>query len=291
MAVHAPAYRPWEGRVLGRGARIWAIASQNIRVSIANPWILILMLLLLMGVGALTFVFFLAALLPQAVGLERVLPEYASNNVYRTYLTSAPIVLLFALVAASAGSGLISRDLRAQAIPLYLSRPITKGDYLAGKALALGIFLLGTTMGPAFLIWVGAAAVGVEEIGWGTRLLDLGGIVLNSLLVAVPMTAAVLALSSLTRKPALSGVYWMLIYLVAMSMGELLSAQLEEPAWSLLVWSSNLESISAGLYESRVSVGASGNLPAAGAALAAMLGITAAACAALWARLRRFEEA
>src|SRR5437588_861260 len=55
------------------------------------------------------------------------------------------------------GPGLISRDLRFNALPLYFSRPLRRVDYFLGKLGVIGFFLAATVVVPA----VGAYLLGL----------------------------------------------------------------------------------------------------------------------------------
>ena len=290
MAIHQPTYAPWQGEPLSRPHRILAIAGVNARIAFSNLWTIIFLAFCFLVIGAMFFMLFLLTILPRELPVDKILPQYLSNNVYRTYLSDGFLILLYALLGAAAGAGMLSRDLRANAIPLYLSRPITKLDYVCGKAAAFIAFMLAATLAPAIILWLGAWAAGVEAIGWGSRLLDLGGIVLMSLVVVVPMAACVLAFSSLTRRTALAGVYWILFFLGSFTMSEVLEDTTDDKIYGLIDWSHNLQTVSAAFFETRVKMPAvdagHGILESA----PVLVGLTAAATTLLWARLRKFEE-
>lgn len=290
MAIHPPAYTPWSGRPRPRVFRVLAIATSNARIAFSNLWTLIFLGISYLGVGAILFLFFVLTILPRNIPAERVLPQFMSNNIYLNFLTEHMPVLVYALVGAAAGAGLLSRDLRLNAVSLYLSRPVTKIDYLLGKALALVLFLCAGTLVPALLLWLAAWAVGVEQIGWGSRLLDLAGIVAASLLVVIPLAACVLAFSSLTRRTALAGIYWILFFLGGVAVSEALREITRENAFGLLSIPRNLQVAAAPLFETRVRMSSveTGQTPLESALVLAAL--TAAALAVLWARLRKFEE-
>jgi ABC-2 type transport system permease protein len=50
------------------------------------------------------------------------------------------------------GTGLIANDRRANALQIYLSKPLTRLEYVAGKAAVLAAFLLAVTWLPAVLL-------------------------------------------------------------------------------------------------------------------------------------------
>src|SRR5262249_32285428 len=58
------------------------------------------------------------------------------------------------IVLALAGSVLIGNDLRHGSLPFYLSKPISRWDYLLGKGLAVAVFINLFTTLPAVGLWV-----------------------------------------------------------------------------------------------------------------------------------------
>ncbi len=59
------------------------------------------------------------------------------------------------LIAVYVGSGLIAQDRKANALQIYLSKPLTRLDYIAGKMTILATFLLFVTWLPAMLLLLG----------------------------------------------------------------------------------------------------------------------------------------
>ena len=49
-------------------------------------------------------------------------------------------------------AGLIADDRQSNALQIYLSKPITRHDYIAGKLLTLAVFLVAVTWAPAMLL-------------------------------------------------------------------------------------------------------------------------------------------
>ena len=82
-----------------------------------------------------------AANLPQAAFLAPT-PE-----MFRQFLEQQEIFVFF--VTVYAGAGLIASDRRANALQIYLSKPLTRFEYIAGKLAVLAVFLLLVTWVPA----------------------------------------------------------------------------------------------------------------------------------------------
>ena len=69
---------------------------------------------------------------------------------FRDFLNQQETFVFF--VTVYAGSGLIADDIRANALQLYLSRPVTRAQYIAGKAAILMTVLAAVTWLPAMVL-------------------------------------------------------------------------------------------------------------------------------------------
>jgi ABC-2 type transport system permease protein len=56
------------------------------------------------------------------------------------------------VLSVFSGADLISTDLKFKAFPLYFSRPLSRGDYLAGKFAVILFYLLAFTLVPGILL-------------------------------------------------------------------------------------------------------------------------------------------
>lgn len=102
-------------------------------------------------------------------------------------------------LAAVAGAPVLSQDREAGALGLYRSRGVGRGQYLAGRTLAvLGLSFLGVA-GPGLLYYVSSFFIFEQHPeGWP---LTIVGIALFSLLVAVVVTSLSMGLSAITGSP------------------------------------------------------------------------------------------
>lgn len=110
-------------------------------------------------------------------------------------------------LSSVAGAGLLANDKRYNSISLYLSRPITKIDYVLGKALALFLFLWLVTIVPALILY--GAGILMESVSIDyivSHLWILGSIFLSYFFVLTVFTSVSLALSSITKKWMYAGI-------------------------------------------------------------------------------------
>ena len=64
---------------------------------------------------------------------------------FREFLEQQDFFVFF--VTIYVGAGLIANDRRANALQIYLSKPLMRTEYIAGKAAVLFAFLLFVTLG------------------------------------------------------------------------------------------------------------------------------------------------
>ena len=102
------------------------------------------------------------------------------------------------LLTAWAGPGMVSKDFANHSIQLYLSRPLSRAEYLLGKVSVLGGLLSCTTWIPALILFVVQAQL--EGHGWGwNNLWMAGAIVVAGLLWIALISLLVMALSVWVR--------------------------------------------------------------------------------------------
>jgi ABC-type transport system involved in multi-copper enzyme maturation permease subunit len=240
MAVYEQSYQPWSGRFTGRARRVWAMVRPGLAQPFGNLWILLVVLFAWVLVAVWLLILLMvaqaAARSDEAAALTKV--AFAlGNNIYREQFFNNPFFSMILMVlSVAAGAGLVARDFRSRALLLYFSGAITRADYVAGKFLTLAIFLLSVTLGPALLLFLGQWAMGTERLTAGDRLRDLLAITLHSLILVVPMSAAVLACSALTRRAYVAGILWAGFFFASQAMSQILSQTLDEEWCRLLSW-------------------------------------------------------
>jgi ABC-type transport system involved in multi-copper enzyme maturation permease subunit len=75
-----------------------------------------------------------------------------SPETFRNFIAAEVNTVMIVLVLA--GSVLVGNDLRFRSLPFFLSKPISRWDYLLGKGLAVAAFLNLFTTVPAVVLWV-----------------------------------------------------------------------------------------------------------------------------------------
>src|ERR1700687_5845934 len=132
-----------------------------------------------------------AANVPQAAFLA------PTPDTFRQFLEQQGTFVFF--ITVYVGAGLIANDRRANALQIYLSKPLTRAEYIFGKLAILMSFLLLITWVPAIVLLI----VQISFAGNFTFLKNnfylFPAITVFAFLQVTTVAAAMLALSSLSK--------------------------------------------------------------------------------------------
>ncbi len=222
MPIFDQGYQHWKGELSGHTWRWLAVARHGVRAHLQGRVTRLLLLLAwLPAIGLILFLTFWGLLEQRSESvlafLQRVLPPeiIAQPRDYRTavwtiaYSYFFKTELLFSLfLVLLVGPNLVSRDLRFNALPLYLSRPVRRIDYFLGKLGVIGFFLAATVIVPAVGAYVLGLAFSLDlSVVRDTHRLLWSGI-LYGLIITISAGTLMLALSSLSRRSVYVGLAW-----------------------------------------------------------------------------------
>jgi ABC-2 type transport system permease protein len=206
MPIHDQGYRRYGG---GRsaGGRAWVvIASAGVRTMLAKRTFLGLLLIS-------WFPFFIRAVQLYAAAN---LFNGASNSpaaflaptpaMFRQFLDQQEIFVFF--ITVFAGAGLIANDRRANALQIYLSKPLTRAEYTFGKLAILTTFLLLVTWVPAVMLLLVQIAFAGNFTFFSSNVYLFPAITVFSFLQVVTIGSAMLALSSLSTSARYVGILY-----------------------------------------------------------------------------------
>src|SRR5258708_7871403 len=130
----------------------------------------------------------------------RAVPLYSAANfpqmalfaptaeTFRQFLDQQSAFVFF--VTVFAGAGLIANDRRANALQIYLSKPMTRAEYVFGKFAVLATLLLMVTWLPAMMLLVLQMVFSGSAAFLGRNLYLFPAITLLSLIAAAMVAAA-----------------------------------------------------------------------------------------------------
>lgn len=194
MPIHRERYRRREEGedFLGRG---WVVIAANGLRSVARKRaFLFLMILAWIPVVVRAVQIWAAANVPAMpqTGWLAITPR-----LFRDFLEQQQPLVFFLTVYV--GSGLIADDIRANALQLYLSRPLTRTQYVAGKAAIVMATLAAITWLPALLLLFLIPAFSGSMTFVRENLSLIPSISAYSVVLITMTALLVLALSSLSK--------------------------------------------------------------------------------------------
>jgi len=289
-------YQPWSGDFQPRWRRVAAMVRIGVKQAFSGTAMRILLFLVYSVMTAIVGVVFVLS------SIRTPPASVQGNSIFKLFLGNMfPSGVLLMALGAIVGGRLISRDLRYNAVSMYFSKAITRGDYLAGKFLTLAAFLASATFLPALLLWASQWSLSRADVSTGTRFLDLLAILGHSAAFVAPCAMFILALSAFSRTAFVPAVLWVTAYIGSAAVSEVLVANVGADWCALLSWSRHVMRVGEACYPVRPVKAAAFDIEIGTAPLSmnypvwvplAVLGtITVlSAIAVLW-RLRKFEGA
>lgn len=156
-------------------------------------------------------------------------------------LFAAETFMSFAIVAFL-GPGLISPDLANNALPLYLSRPFSRAEYVLGKLSILVILTSAITWVPGILLFI--VQTSMSEWTWATdNVRILMGIIIGSWIWILTTSLIALAISAWVKWRTIATAALLGIYFVAAGFGTVSNAILDTRWGALLNMAANMRMV------------------------------------------------
>ena len=200
MPIHDQGYRRYLGSraAVGRGWQV--ITREGIRNVVVKRSFIALLLFAWSPFVVRAVQIYVAANFAQATFLA------PKAEMFREFLDQQGIFVFF--VTIWVGAGLIANDRRANALQVYLSKPLTRAEYVAGKLAILFIFLVSVTWLPAILLLMVQIMFAGSFTFVRENIFLLPSITLFSLLQVLMAGTSMLALSSMSKSSRFVGVMY-----------------------------------------------------------------------------------
>ena len=200
MPIHDQGDRRYGGERAPRG-RAWAvIAGTGVRSRLGQRAFLGLLLVAWFPFFVRAVQIYAAANLPQAAFLA------PSPEMFRQFLEQQEIFLFF--ITVYAGAGLIASDRRANALQIYLSKPLTRVEYVFGKLAILMTWLLAVTWVPAIVLLIVQIAFAGNFDFFVANIYLFPAITVFAFLQTITIAMVMLALSSLSKSARYVGILY-----------------------------------------------------------------------------------
>jgi ABC-2 type transport system permease protein len=234
MPIHDQGYRRYGGgKARGRGWTV--IATAGIRTVLAKKSFIALMLMAWFPFIVRAVQIYAAANLPQAAFLR------PTAETFRQFLDQQQIFVFF--VTVYIGAGLIANDRRANALQIYLSKPLTRGEYIFGKLAVLMTFLLLVTWVPAIVLLIVQIAFAGNFTFFRDNIYLFPAITVFSFIMVTMVAASMLALSSLSNSSRYVGILYSAVIFFTQAIYGVVYAVTRSTALSWLSFSANLAQV------------------------------------------------
>ena len=232
MAVHRRAYRPYEGPLTPERGRFLVVARYALQELVESRVLMTFVVLCLVPFLAEAVGIYVAnspparALLKMSGGPDPMRAEFFAGTL------TVQGTLAFVL-AAWVAPVFVSPDLVNGALALYLSRPLSRAEYVLGKATALAALLSLVTWVPVLALF--ALQAGLAPGDWlFAHLRVAGATLLGSWIWIAVLTLLGLALSAWIKLRLVASASLFAVFFVGSALGEVWRAALSDP-WGRLL--------------------------------------------------------
>jgi ABC-2 type transport system permease protein len=267
MPIFDQGYQHWQGSLSSHAWRWLTISRHGVRAQFKSRWTRIVVLFAWLPALTLAGVLIVWGLIEQKstliaplMSLLTGLPDEfkVSPQTYRisiwtiSYQFFFQVEIFFSMILIIlVGPGLISQDLRFNAMPLYFSRPLRRIDYFIGKLGVIGFVLGVVAVGPAILAYLLGMCFSLDlAVIKDTARLFFASVGYG-LVVVLSAGTLMLAMSSLTRNSRYVGVIWMGIWFISSGVSVALTNLLHRDWCPIFSYTANLLRISNALLGTR----------------------------------------
>lgn len=256
MSVQLLYYRPWRGKLHSPHWSVWPIARMSLAMMFRRRlfWVLFalsLFMFLLFFFGQ--YMLFWAEsqssggsvqLLGRQVTigelinrLKKELRLNGSADTFRNFFWFQGYMVM--IVLALAGSMLVGNDFRLGTLPFYLSKPLAAPHYLAGKALAIAVFINLMTTLPAICLFFQYGFLDTYDY-FGRSWHLFWGILGYGLVMTVVLSLVLIATAVAVRKTVPLVLTWTTLFFFFRQLSQALVDRLYfDPRWKLIdIWNS-----------------------------------------------------
>jgi ABC-2 type transport system permease protein len=238
MPIHDQGYRRYGGTKARTGTGWTVIASAGIRNMVSRKAFLGLLLVS-------WFPFFVRAVQFYAAANLTTIPQASiltpSADTFRQFLEQQRTFVFF--VTVYVGAGLIANDRRANALQIYLSKPLTRAEYVFGKLAILMTFLALVTWLPAIVLLIVQIAFAGNFTFFRNNAFLFPAITVFAFLEILLASSTMLALSSLSKSSRYVAILYAAVIFFTQAVYGVLYAVTRSTAFSWLSFSTNVSQI------------------------------------------------
>jgi ABC-2 type transport system permease protein len=244
MPIHDQSYRRYRGEKESARSAWTVIAMTGITGLLKKRAFLGLLLFAWIPFIVRAVQIYVSANFPQATMLAM------KAETFRQFFDQQSTFVFF--VTIYIGAGLIANDRRANALQIYLSKPLTRAEYIAGKMAILVVFLLLVTWLPAMLLLLLQALFAGSFAFVKENVFLVPAITIFSLLQVLAAAFSMLALSSLSNSSRFVAVLYAGLVLFTRAMFEAMRGITGTSSISWLSFTASLEQLGDLVFRQRL---------------------------------------
>ncbi|NHK32087.1 MAG: ABC transporter permease subunit [Asgard group archaeon] len=241
MSVFDKSYRRYTGALKGRFYRIWSIATNSFRVQLIERKVRMIILMILCNLPVISFtlmIIFTAIFVPGSI-TQILFGNFGTiDDAMYTVITfsygdfPAPLIFLPIVFICAMNAGTIANDKKNNSLALYMARPISRLDYVLGKAISVYMVSSFVSIVPWF-VFMGSFTLlaGVSGAQFVSSLWVYLSTIALGLLVVLFMGSLVLMFSSMSKQSVLAGILGVLIMFLPSFISTLLVQELDAIKW------------------------------------------------------------
>jgi ABC-2 type transport system permease protein len=238
--IHDTGYRRYGGRREPEGRRWWVIARAGLMARVRERRVIAVLL-----VAWLPFLV-RAVQIYASANFQQVAFLAPTPEMFREFLGQQEVFVF--IVSIVIGAGLIADDRRANALQIYLSKPLTRVEYIAGKLVTLGAVLTFVTWLPAMQLLILQMLFAGSTKFLAEHLFLIPAITLFAAVQVFVSAFAMLALSSLSKSRRFVAMMYAGILFFTAAMYQALRQITASNAWAAISPRDTMSVIADGIF-------------------------------------------
>ncbi len=243
MPIHDQGYRHYLGERTPHGRAWWVIARSHIVTAMQHRGFRFILL-----VAWAPFVVRAVQIYVASTNLPVAEFIATTPETFRDFLAQQR---LFVFLVTIGQAGLIADDRRTNALQLYLSKPLTRVEYILGKLVPPLAYVLAVTLVPALLLLLLQIVFAGSLSFLRANLFLLPAITLFSLIQALLSAFAILALSSLSKSRRFVSIMYAGVIFFTAAMYQALRAITNSRQWAVISPGEMLDVIANAIFRAK----------------------------------------
>ena len=243
MPIHDQGYRHYSGQRAPHGGAWWVIARTHMMSSVRYRWFIVVLVVAWVPFVVRAVQIYFASTNAQVAQLLATTPD-----TFREFLSQQRLFVFLVIIMQS---GLIADDRRTNALQLYLSKPLTRVEYILGKLIPPLAFVLGVTLLPAVVLLILQIVFAGSLTFLSANLFLMPAIVLFSLVQALLSAFAIVALSSLSKSRRFVAIMYAGIVFFTAAVYQVLRLITNSRRWAVISPGEMLDVIANAIFRTR----------------------------------------